>query len=462
MKKHPSKSLTPVVIKAACILAISGLWTANNALADETQPPNIVFYFCDDLGYADISCYGHPYAKTPSIDKLASEGTSFMQHYATGVTCNPSRTGLMTGIFPARYPRYAADFGFGDRKTITELLKTRGYVTGHFGKWHIGPESNSANGTYGIDEIQVIGNSRDKDAGRDDDLTAAAIDFIKNNADKPFYVNIWGHSTHFPVDTPARLAGQFIEVKVRRDDFSATMQPKFDECIQIGGDLDDSMRQYLGDVYSMDLNVGRVLSTIEELGLEENTIVVFSSDQGPAPITPGGRGAREFSNNMLGYAGIFRGSKHNYYEGGVRIPFIIRWPGKVPAGRIDNTNVTSFVDWMPTLAAITGVKQLPDDLDGEDISDIWLGATRERTKPLLWRTSARNAAPILRDGKWKLHFKDKNGSNVELYDLSNDPTESTNLAAQEKEVVDKMSAHLRSFLSELPEDYEKSGQREPD
>lgn len=418
------------------------------------RPPNIVFFFCDDLGYADIASYGHPYAKTPELDKLASEGTSFMQHYATGVTCNPSRTGLMTGLHPARFPRYAADFGFQDRVTITDLLKTRGYVTGHFGKWHIGPDDMAENGTYGLDEVRVIGNSRDANAGRDDDLTAAAIDFIKSNAGKPFYVNIWGHSTHFPVDTPARLAERFIEVKVRRRDFSETMQQKFDECIQIGGDLDDSMRQYLGDVYSIDLNVGRVLNTLDELGLRDNTIFVFSSDQGPAPVILG-RGWREFSNNMLGYAGIHRGSKHNMYEGGVRVPFIIRWPEKIAAGRIDTENVTSFIDWMPTLASIAGVESLPGKMDGEDISDIWRGAVRERKGPLTWRVSSPNAAPVMRDGNWKLHFKNMAGSQIELYDLSVDPAESTNLADSEPEVARRMSAYLKEWLAELPEDYEK-------
>ncbi len=451
------KSSTANPIKQSLLRSIfawMGLALTSTTLLAAERPPNIVFFFCDDLGYADIASYGHPYAKTPELDKLASEGTSFMQHYVTGVTCNPSRTGLMTGLHPARFPKYAADFGFQGRVTVTDLLKTRGYVTGHFGKWHMGPDSMTKNGTYGLDEIQVIGNSKDPKAGRDDDLTAAAIDFIKANADKPFYVNIWGHSTHFPVDTPANLAERFIEVKVRRSDFSQTMQKKFDECVQIGGDLDDSMRQYLGDVYSIDLNVGRVLKTLDQLGLRDNTIFVFSSDHGPAPVILA-KGWREFSNNMLGYAGIHRGSKHNMYEGGVRVPFIIRWPGKIAAGRVDKENITSFIDWMPTLASIAGVEELPERMDGEDISDIWYGAVRERKEPLTWRVSSRNAAPVMREGKWKLHFKNKNGSKIELYDLSVDPAESTNLADKETQVASGMSAYLKDWLAELPEDYEK-------
>lgn len=425
--------------------------------ASAERPPNIVFMFADDLGYGDPGCYGHPYARTPAIDQLANEGTRFTQFYVTGVTCNPSRTGLMTGLFPARFPKYAADFGFGDRATITELLKKRGYKTGHFGKWHIGP--NDSDGTYGIDTIKTIGKSRDLTTGRDGDLYSAAIEFIRDNKDKPFYVNVWGHATHFPVNTPAELANRFKDVTVDRKDFSPTMQHKFDECLKIGGDLDESMRQYLGDVYQIDLNVGRVLKALDELGLRENTIVVFSSDHGPAPVILGKKGARKFSNNMLGYAGQFRGGKHEQYEGGTRIPFIIRWPDKVKAGRVDTTNVCSFIDWLPTLCAIACIDELPSDLDGEDITDAWLGADRQRTKPLFWKVSSTGSAPAIRDGKWKLHLNRKRDKEVELYDLSTDPGESRNVAAENPKVVTRLRKQLRAWVAELPRQYEKTKDR---
>jgi N-acetylgalactosamine-6-sulfatase len=418
-------------------------------------PPNIVFFFADDLGYADLACYGHPYAKTPAIDRLASEGTRFTQHYVTGVTCNPSRTGLMTGLFPARYPKYAADFGFGDRATITELLKSRGYRTGHFGKWHIGPKSTEVDGMYGIDTVRVIGKSKDASAGRDDDLTQAAIDFMRENAGQPFYVNIWGHSTHFPVNAPPELAGKFAKTTVNRADFSETMQHKFDESLGLDEDLDESMRQYLGDVYSIDLNIDRVLAAIDELGLRDDTIFIFSSDHGPAPVLLASKEPREFSKNMLGYAGDFRGGKHTQFEGGTRVPLIIRWPGHVKAGRVDTDNVTSFVDWMPTLCATAGVEEVPEQLDGEDVSDIWFGADRERSKPLYWRVSSSRAAPAMREGKWKLHMGSRKGKEIELYDLSFDPSESRNVAEDHPEVVAEMTAKLNAWMAELPDQYEK-------
>jgi arylsulfatase A-like enzyme len=437
------------------------LLLASFAGAASDRPPNIVFFFCDDLGYADLACYGHPYAKTPALDKLASEGTRFEQHYVTGVTCNPSRTGLMTGLFPARYAKYAADFGFGDRVSITELLKKRGYKTGHFGKWHIGPKSTEKAGMYGLDAVEVMGSSQDKTVGRDNDLTTAVIDFMRENASQPFYVNIWGHSTHFPVDTAEELAGRFIETKVKRKDFSDTMQHKFDECLQIGGDLDDSMRQYLGDVYSIDLNVERVLKAIDELGLRENTIFVFSSDHGPAPVILSGKGHREFSNNMLGYAGEFRGGKHTQLEGGTRVPFIIRWPGHVKAGRVDSENVTSFIDWMPTLCAIAGIEDLPEQQDGEDISDIWFGADRERSKPLFWMVSSAGAAPSMREGKWKLHLGKNKKSQTALYDLSIDPAERQDVSSKYPDVFEEMKAELKRWVAELPKEYKKTKNKKP-
>ncbi len=437
------------------VLALVGLSGVSRGASD--RPPNVVFMFADDLGYGDLGCYGHPYAKTPAIDQLAEEGTRFTQFYVTGVTCNPSRTGLMTGLFPARFPKYAADFGFGDRTTITELLKQRGYRIGHFGKWHIGPDDS--NGTYGIDVVQTIGKSREESSGRDDDLYSAAIDFIRENKDQPFYINVWGHATHFPVNTPDKLVDEFRDVTVDRNDFAPPMQHKFDECLQIGGDLNESMRQYLGDVYQIDLNVGRVLAAIDELGLRENTIVVFSSDHGPAPVILANKGAREFSENMLGYAGEFRGGKHTQFEGGTRVPFIIRWPGHVQAGRVDNENICSFIDWMPTLCAITGIKTLPDGLDGEDISGIWLGANQTRAKPLFWKASSTGSTPAIRDGKWKMHLGRNRDQGVELYDLSVDVAESDNVAAQHPDVVKTLRGKLRIWLEELPREYQKGGKR---
>ena len=437
-----------IVLGTSALLSLPGMGKEN--------PPNIVFIFADDLGWGDLGCYGHPYVKTPAIDKLAGEGTRYTQFYVTGVTCCPSRTGFMTGIHPARFARYPADHGFGDRTTITELLKKRGYRTGHFGKWHIGPDARS--GLYGIDVYDSGVKSKATPRGRDAGLFDSAIEFIEANADGPFYVNVWGHATHYPVNTHPDLVAEFEDVTVNRDDFSPTMQEKFEECLQIGGDLDASMRQYLGDVWSIDLNVARLLDKLDELGLRDNTIVVFSSDHGPAPVLLGGKKeSKEFSENMLGYAGEFRGGKHSQYEGGVRSLFIVRWPGHVKAGQVDEDHVISGMDWMPTLCRIAGIDDLPEQLDGEDVSDIWMGASRDRTTTLFWRTSSPGAAPSMRQGKWKLHLNPRRGdSEVALYDLTNDVSESENLAEEYPEVVKRLRSELELWVASLPSGYDKS------
>ncbi len=327
--------------------------------------PNIIFILVDDMGWNDLRCYGHPYAKTPNIDKLAGEGTRFQQCYATGVTCCPSRTGFMTSKFPATYAKYPANGGFGDRVTITELLHKQCYATGHFRKWHIGGGAKS--GTYGIDEVgsedgEGGGKKKAKRAGggggvvrgRDAHIYDEAIRFIEKHKGGPFYINIWDHIPHHPVNpSPA------------------------------------------------------VIEAFGPLQVDESK---------------------------------FRGGKHNQYEGGVRIPFIVRWPGHVPAGRVDEKSVISGADWLPTLCAITGTKINASDFDGEDASAAWLGkAALTRTKPLLWKTSAPNSEGAIRDGQWKLHHPNSRRGELALYDITTDPGERTNLVKQHPDIVKQLS-----------------------
>lgn len=429
-----------------------------------SRSPNIVFIFADDLGYGDLGCYGHPYARTPAIDKLASEGTRFTQFYVTGVTCCPSRTGFMTSRHPASFPKYMSGHGFAGRATVTELLKKSGYRTGHFGKWHIGPETS--NGTYGIDEIEVMGGNKTSKGGRDVGLFEAATGFIERNKDRPFYVNVWGHITHFPVGPVQSLVDEFKDVKVNRADFGYHQQATFEEAKAFGGDLNEGMRNYLGDVYSLDLQVGRLLAKIDELGLRENTMIVFSSDHGPAPVklqsgkndTPA---RRKYAVNMLGYAGGLRGGKHNQYEGGVRSPFIVRWPGKTPAGVVNESSVFSGLDWLPTVCHIAGVELGANELkiEGENVVDIWLGSKRSRNDPLFWKTSAAGAKPAMREGKWKLHTGNRQLRNSTLFDLSVDPEERNDVAAKRPDVVKRMTARLAKWNATLPKEYDKSGGR---
>ena len=421
--------------------------------------PNIVFLLADDLGGGDLHCYGHPYSRTPNIDSLARDGSRFTQFYATGATCCPTRTGLMTSKFPATYPTYPANGGFANRVTITELLKKQGYATGHFGKWHIGPEQKP--GTYGIDSIgagEEQGGKKKKladDRGRDAPIYDDAIKFIEQHKDGPFYVNVWGHISHNPVNPNDALVKRWSGLKVRDGDFPAQMHSKFDEVRQAGGDVDDGMRRYLADVESLDDSVGRLLKRLDELGLCENTIVVFSTDQG-ADMTKGAEGGLRF--NQMGFNGAHRGGKHTHWEGGVRVPWIVRWPGHVPAGRTDEQSVISGVDWLPPLCSIAGVKINAADFDGEDASAAWLGqGPHVRTRPLLWKTSSPGSESLIREGQWKLrHPTRKNGGELELYDITVDPAELKNLAAQHPEIVKELSAKVEAWGATLPKEYLKT------
>ena len=223
---------------------------------------NVVFLFADDLGYGDLASYGHPYAETPNLDKLAQQGTLFKRFYATGNWCNPSRTGILSSRQPPTMPNWADVHGFGFRETIMELFKKAGYKTGHFGKWNLGHEQS--NGTYGIDEIKELGGHWDSPKGRDFIVYEAAMDFIESNKDVPFYVNVMGFVTHYPVDPSPVLAGRFNHVSVDRRLFGPQLQEQFDDCEKIGGNIDQGMRNYLGDLYGLDMQVGLLLKKLDD------------------------------------------------------------------------------------------------------------------------------------------------------------------------------------------------------
>ncbi len=450
--KRQKALLTATAIVVLACLPVLGAQPEEVRAAD-VRWPNFVFMFADDLGYRDLACYGHPYAKTPTLDKLASEGTLFTQAYAAGQTCSPSRTGIMTGLGWQRFARSPARFGFGDRVTVTELLNKAGYATGHFGKWHIGPIKERAAGVYGVDEYDRCGPHDIYQAvipeGRDAPIYEKAVEFIEKNKDRPFYVNVWGFSTHFPVVSHSDHLAEFKDAKVNPADFSEHMRARFRDCVEVGGDLNESMRHYLANVYALDRNVASLLKAIDDLGLRDNTVVVFSSDQGPDVVRlDDGRYGKEYKykegdENMLGDTSPLRGTKHTVLEGGLRVPFIIRWPGKVKAGCVDDASVIGGVDWLPSICKLAGV-EAPQDIDGEDVSDMWLGTQRARRKPLFWRG---HEGLTIRDGKWR-YYRGRQGD--ELYDLSNDPGEARNLAQKHPEVTARLRTKALAWEEELP------------
>jgi arylsulfatase A-like enzyme/lysophospholipase L1-like esterase len=422
------------------------------------KQPNVVFILADDLGFGDLGCYGHPYAKTPNIDGLAKSGTRFTRFYATGVTCQPSRTGFMTSRHPRSFERRIGDFGFDGRATITQLLSDNGYATGHFGKWHIGPgasgptasEKNSPVPDYGIDKVKVLGSLQDRTKGRDDNTFDATIDFIERHKDEPFYVNVWAHISHFSIPSDTVFAEEFKHLKVDESQFGPYMKAnKFDVCRDEWGlSVDACMKNYLADVWSLDAAIGRLLKKLDQLGLSENTIVVFTSDQGPARNTLNTHKANQVGDttraNMMGWPQGLRGGKHEMYEGGVRIPFIVRWPGKVPVDAVNGTSILSSLDFLPTLCNLTGTPYDEDQFEGLNVADVWLGGERNPERLLYWKKQY----PTALHGEWKYHVNRRDGD--ELYNLVKDPNETTNVIATHPEQAARMLKSITAWDESLP------------
>jgi N-acetylgalactosamine-6-sulfatase len=419
-------------------------------------PPNVVLILADDLGSGDLGCYGHPYARTPNLDQLARDGLRFTQFYANGVTCCPSRTSWMTGKFPASFAAYPDGAGFGARTTVTELLSKAGYRIGHFGKWHIGPRAEA--GVYGVDEF-AAGTAKGKarkaanERGRDAGIFDAALEFIERNREGPFYVNVWGHIAHNPIEPAEALVERWKELEVDADAFPAPMREKLAAVEAAGGDVDDAMRRYLAEVEALDADVGRLLERLDELELRENTIVVFSSDQG-ADMTKAHLGG--LRSRQMGSNGELRGGKHTHYEGGVRAPLLVRWPAKAPAGRVDGTSVCSAVDWLPTLCSVVGLALPSEGFDGEDMSSVWRGEARARTRALFWKLNNERSELVVRDGRWKLFVPHGKRGELQLYDVHSDPGETRNVAADNAELVAKLRAQLETWNATLPAEYSKS------
>ena len=287
------------------------LLSLGGAAAAKDDRPNIVFILTEDMGWGDLPVYGRPYAWMPNCDRLAREGMKLNRFYVTGTTCNPSRTGLMTGRNPAEFPSYPADFGIPEGlPTVTNLLHDNGYRTGHVGKWHLGPEGFGDQ--YGMDTVKVIGPTHKDPRGRDSAVFGAALDFIEETRDddRPFYLNVWSHVAHSPVKPPQHLVDLFSDVKVDRSDFDAHMQIKFDEAEALGGDIDDGMRNYLADLYALDMQIGWILDKLDRLGLADNTVLAISADHGAAPVL---EDSQSHPTNMMGWAGGLRGGKHDFF-----------------------------------------------------------------------------------------------------------------------------------------------------
>jgi len=452
--------------------------------AEPARRPNVIFLLSDDQGWGDAAAWGHPYYKTPNLDRLTKESRRFGQFYVANPVCSPSRTAFVTGQYPARFrvhghfatheqneARAMPDWLDLQAPTVMRALQQAGYVTGHFGKWHLGSGDGAPEpAAYGVDKyITIVSNGpqlRPKEAkpeahwwGKSTGLIMDhALAFVRENKDKPFYLNIWTLVPHALLDpTPEQLA-VYADLEPRADHpaFSKWMQGYLGEA----KDLRSQMRVFAAAITDLDTQVGRLLDALKELGLEENTILVFSSDNGPEDYH-----INNAVNAGVGSPGPSRGRKRSIYEGGVRQPFLVRWPGKIKAGVFDETSIVGSVDFLPTICKLTGTALPPGaKLDGEDVSDILLtGQSRPRNGPLYWEWRSRVAgkpeyAPpriAVRDGQWKL-FVNPDRSRVELYDMPADPGETKNVAESNPVVVERLAKLAIDWQATLPLGEEKS------
>jgi uncharacterized sulfatase len=405
-------------------------------------PPNIVLILADDLGWADLSCAGNRFNETPRIDRLAAEGLRFTEFSAAAPVCSPTRAAILTGQAPARLGMTAHIPGHWrpfeklveppnatrlppDVPTLAQLLRRAGYATAHLGKWHAGGDPRA----QGFDESIQTGGHAVRGRRTSDLLADRAIDFIERRRDRPFFLYICPNAVHIPLDTTPELRAKY-EAKPKVEGYS---------CHPL----------YAGLLEELDACVGRALDALERHGLAGRTIVVFTSDNGG------------LEREMGGWPGTLnrplRSEKGTLYEGGLRVPMIVRWPGVVKPGGLSSRPAIS-TDLFPTLLEATGVA-LPADrpIDGVSLVPLWRdpAAAWERDA-LFWHyPHYHHSRPsgAVRAGDWKaIEFFDTD--EVELYHLKDDVGESRNLAAQEPEraraLREAMARWRRSVAAQMP------------
>jgi uncharacterized sulfatase len=396
-----------------------------------TRRPNIVWIWADNLAYGDLPCYGNDRIETPVLDQMAAEGVRFMQYYVAHTVCSPSRAALLTGRQPFRAGvvdvlRPDGPSGLpADEITIAQALKQQGYATAAFGKWHLGDRKEFLplqrgfdhyfGMPYSMDMLPTLlyrGNDIQEELPGDkvqnitERLVDNALEFISGNKNKPFFIYFNHTIPHPPLNIPERYR-------------------------QEGHSVYEDALEY------MDEQTGRIFDALKTHGLDNNTLVMFTSDNGPM--------AKD------GDAGGLRGRIRDSYEGGVRVPFIARWPERIPKGLVQETPTIAY-DVFPTMLGLAGV-DMPDDrvYDGQDIWPLLSGeGTIEREKPFVW-VYLDNVTSV-RDGKWKFHVAERNQpiNPPELYDLETDPKESTPVNDQHPDVVKRLTAFVDEYAKDIP------------
>ena len=459
MKKPLSLLL---VFLATCMFSCSTL----------PEKPNIVYILADDLGWGDLSCYGQELFSTPNLDLLAEQGMRFTQHYSGSTVCAPSRSSLMTGLHTGHTPirgnkptKPEGQWPISDSVlTIAEVLKEAGYATGGFGKWGLGfvnseggPNKQGFDEFYGYNcqriahnyypyylwdneqKIILEGNVDTLEGQYAPDLIhARALEFIENHKDEPFFLYYPSVIPHAELKVPeeymAAYRGKYLPEKIYKGTDSG---PSY----KMGGygSQSESHAAFVGMVDYLDKTVGDIMNKLEELGLTDNTILFFSSDNGPH--MEGGADPRYFNSN-----GIYKGFKRDLYEGGIRVPLLVSWPGQIEPGSLSD-HISSFWDMFPTFADLAGGEHSAV-VDGITMLPELLGRDKQKVHEYLyWEFHERGGRVAVRMGDWKgVRYKVNQNPDaaLELYDLKTDPGEENNIAEKNPEIVKRMEEIIRN------------------
>jgi N-acetylgalactosamine-6-sulfatase len=445
------------------LLLLVTAWITGLPAAHAGKPLNVVFILADDLGWGDLGAYGDTHGATPRLDAFAKQGTLFTHFYVNNPVCSPSRCGFFTGQYPARHrvhghyasremneQRGMSQWLDPETPNLARALKAAGYTTGHIGKWHLGAQEQDAPvpDRYGFDFVRGVVCS---DPAWDEPAATfcskssrlfvdEAIRFVQENRERPFYLQLWTLLPHAPLNPSAEQMRPFERFGPPADSWGAVPH-KTAETI------------YRASIADLDAQIGRLLDALDAAGLTDDTLVVFSSDNGPEDIHISKAG-----HSGVGSPGPFRGRKRSLYEGGIRVPFIVRWPGHVPAGRVDDATIVSGVDLLPTVCSLAKAP-IPagHEPDGVDMSAAFLGRPADRKEPLFWEWRYSifgdhiHRSPMLavREGDWKL-LCNPDGSRVELYDIRRDPGEADNLRAEHPDVADRLIKDAVAWQKTLP------------
>ena len=461
------------------VLALAGGLEPASAEIPSSKKPNVLVIFIDDMGFADPGCFGNPLVKTPNIDRLAAQGIKLTNFYVNSPICSASRVALTTGQYQGRWKihsylntragnanRGMANFLDRSAPTTAKKLKAAGYATAHFGKWHMGGGRDVDDAplpqAYGFDESLVAfeglgdrlcsnlrGFERARALGHGTVIpckrweririqTDRTIDFIKRHRDGPFYVRLFPNDVH---DAHVPLPGSADKFKSVSDD--------------------PYVRDFLAVLEEMDNQIGRVTATIDELNLGKKTLILFTSDNGPTDWP-----TKYKTGPPAGFAGPYRGRKWSLFEGGIRMPFIARWTGTIPAGIEDTDSVVSAIDLSPTICRFAGVA-VEENLDGLDRGDVLLGKPSPRAKPVFWQYGHPHAilkggkpehqSPTfaMRNGRWKF-LVNPDGSEAQLFDLEANEAETTNLLGKQPERAAAMAAQISAWATNIGFNFERA------